>query len=234
MSHLLLVLGMHRSGTSVVARSLECLGGELGPDATWGSYDNPDFAEDQRVLAMDNYLLAGHRLTWASPIVPFLHDGGLRLDAVMFLRDRLSAHPLYVLKEPRMCRLLPFWRPVFEAVACKVSVVEVVRHPHAVAQSLWNRNEIPNRIALRLWLDHVQRYREDRDQSWQWVTVSYDQFIGDPLGQLRRIGARLGLVMRQDAQPPVRPELKRWRAVTWRMPEEVRAEWEAAEARAKA
>lgn len=231
---LILVLGCHRSGTSVVARSLECLGAELGPAADWGAHDNPDFAEDRNVLAIDEYLLKARKLAWHFPSIPFVHDEGIQLDAVMLLRDRLSAHPVFVLKEPRMCRLLPFWRPVFDAVRCKVSVVEVVRHPHAVAQSLWARNEIPNRKALRLWLDHVRRYREDRDPAWPWVTVDYDRFIAGPINQLLRIASTFGMNLTLNDDPPVRPELKHWRSMLWRMPEDVQREWQAAVERAAA
>ncbi len=223
---------MHRSGTSAVARSLECLGAELGHFAAWSGPDNPDFAEDQHVLAMNNYLLRRHGFDWYSPTIPYVHDEGLRLDAVMLLRDKLSAYPLFALKEPRLCRLLPFWRPVFAAVGCDVSVVEVVRHPSAVAASLFTRNGIRRPEALGLWLDHVGRAREDRDPAWPWVTVEYDEFVEQPSWQMQRIGKAIGLPMHK--HPHVRRELRHHVTDHIPLPRAVAHEWIRAEERARA
>jgi hypothetical protein len=54
---------MHRSGTSLVTKSLEALGVELGPRSSWGGADNPNFAEDLDVLALDEAALAAFGLS---------------------------------------------------------------------------------------------------------------------------------------------------------------------------
>jgi hypothetical protein len=63
--------------------------------------------------------------------------------------------PLFVLKDPRMCRLMPFWLPVVATAGIIPSAVLVVRNPQDVARSLERRNAIPTTTALLMWLRHV-------------------------------------------------------------------------------
>lgn len=235
MSRLILVLGCHRSGTSVVARSLECLGAELGPRASWGGPDNPDFAEDQDVLAINEITLNLAAMRWdrTSICVP-RYNFALEYEAVTVLLRRLSRYPIWALKEPRMCRLLPFWRPAFEEAKAEVSVVEVVRHPLAVAHSLKARNDIPIAAGLALWLDHVCCYLCDRDPAWPWVTVEYDRFLADPGTALARIAFELSLAL-QSSPPVLRPELRHhvFTAADI-LPAPIAAAWQAAQERAQA
>ena len=54
MSRIILVLAMHRSGSSLVTKSLECLGVELGDRAEWYGEDNVSgFWEDLDILAIN-------------------------------------------------------------------------------------------------------------------------------------------------------------------------------------
>ena len=196
---LVLVLGCHRSGTSVVAQSLTCLGAELGPKSQWSGADNPSgFAEDLDVLAIDEILLTMLGIPWfnAEPIDwPPQSRDMTRLGAFVtkLVRERLRQFPLWAVKEPRLCRLLPFWRSVFAAVGCSVSVVHVVRHPLAVAQSMLHRNGIPIESGLAVWLAYTRAARADADPAWPAATVCYEDLMTDPATQIARIGATLGL-----------------------------------------
>lgn len=135
MSRLVLVLGAHRSGTSLVARSLECLGVGLGPKAIWNGPDNPrGFFENRDVLAINVRLLSLMDSAWddTRPIKRLGMAAVLDPDIVelgriaeMVLRAELARYPVFGIKEPRLCRLLPFWKPVFEKPGCQVSVVHV-------------------------------------------------------------------------------------------------------------
>ncbi len=205
MSHVLLVLGCHRSGTSLIARSLECLGAELGPEAKWSGPDNPDFAEDQDVLAINKSLMAHIGSDWGSPRPLDWSPLGAMLASESnrqvraLIAERLTRYPLWALKEPRLCRLLPFWKPIFYALGCKVSIVHAIRHPMAVARSLERRNQIPIATGLELWLEYTRRAFEDVDPAWGSVTVEYDLMMSVPLAQVARIGNVLGLTILGDA-----------------------------------
>ena len=194
---LVLVLGCHRSGTSVVAQSLTCLGAELGPKSQWSGADNPSgFAEDLDVLAIDEILLTMLGIPWfnAEPIDwPPQSRDMTRLGAFVtkLVRERLRQFPLWAVKEPRLCRLLPFWRPVFAAVGCSVSVVHVVRHPLAVAQSMLHRNGIPIESGLAVWLAYTRAARADADPAWRIhqaeTRLIPGRKVGAPTGQTTKV-----------------------------------------------
>lgn len=195
--HLILVLGCHRSGTSLVARSLMCLGAELGPRAEWSGPDNPTgFWEDRDALEINEALLAAARSSW-SDVAPIFPDRNMVIaggPAILgLLRVRLAVHPVFALKDPRLCRLLPVWRPAIAAVGCRVSVVHVVRHPLDVAASLQKRNGLSIEQGLALWQEHTGRARCAVDPAWPSVTVHYDRLMQVPQRSLVRIADRLGL-----------------------------------------
>lgn len=202
MSRLILVLGPHRCGTSLIAQSLECLGAQLGPRSRWSGPDNPNFAEDQDVLATNESLLAFSGTRWSDmPLGPLNPMAVLDAERVgtQVLRKRLAEFPVFALKEPRLCRLLPVWRPVFAALDVSVSVVFAVRHPTAAALSLVRRNRMTVSQGLELWADHIRLARADACPDWPSVTVDYDRLVDDPHLQVMRLGRKLGMEVDRDA-----------------------------------
>jgi hypothetical protein len=248
LSHLILVLGCHRSGTSPITRSLRCLGVELGAMAEWTGDDNVHgFWEHIGVLGTDEAILARIGRTWDDPepwgtlLENFLRYGAkaprLADQARAGLAADLAAHPLFGIKDPRLCRLLPFWRPVLTSLGCQVSVVLVVRHPSEVAASLMRRNSMPLEQALALWLKHTRRARLDADPKWATVTVDAGMMMGAPVWSIKRMGEALGL----SVDPAARREFVedfldrgRWHraAPEIELPTDVAFEWEMAKTRA--
>jgi hypothetical protein len=201
-SRLVLVLGMHRSGTSVTAAGLTCLGVSLGDRLVGTGPDNPaGFWENGDVLDIDAGVLAALGIDWqvttpisrealrSSDLWPF--GTAARLE----LTDQLSRFPLLGVKDPRLCRLLPFWRPIFQRIGCEVGAVFAVRDPASVAQSLLTRDRIPIADGRALWLRYVLDSFLDADPGWPKVVVDHERMMKDPVAQLRRIGAALDLTL---------------------------------------
>lgn len=155
----LVVLGMHRSGTSLLTSTLAGMGCNVGPDSVaegpWnprGHWEHPD------VVALDDRVLAALGAAW--------HDVGrldlARLDPEALLQFRsdaaavvrsLDSHRPWVIKDPRLCWLLPLWRPLLE---CPVAIL-VHRDPIAVARSLQARDGFPLPFGVALWEDAMRR-----------------------------------------------------------------------------
>lgn len=207
MKRLILILGMHRSGTSMVAASLECLGAEFGERAMWTGPDNlKGFREDLDFLAINEALLESMGLTWSSledrdfSCIP---GHGLRSAGWNLLLSRLNTFPIFGLKEPRLCRLLPFWRDIIRGLGeatspISVSVVRAIRHPSSVAMSLAKRNGIPIDRGLELWRRYVAESFNNADPAWPKVTVEYDRMLENPKAELERIAFHLGLSIDND------------------------------------
>ena len=201
MRHIILILGCHRSGTSLVSKAMECLGAQHHEQALWKGKDNPTgFFEDRDVLDANNYLLkhclqmgwdSAGPIDWKS-INPVDAQQGQEY-CTRLIAERSAQFPIWALKEPRMCRVLPFWIPALEASGAQVSVVRVVRHPLAVADSLMRRNSMSLDDALALWMAYSQDARQGVPEAWESVVVGYQDFIARPKETLFKISARLGL-----------------------------------------
>lgn len=145
-----LVLGMHRSGTSLLTAGLEALGVSLGPDLMPPDHsDNPKgYFENPRIVALNDRLLAldGHH--WASLgygvdidySTPRYADLRKEAETAVGALAAAAAGPI-ALKDPRICLTLPFWLSVIEQViGPDIFGLMILRHPVEVAMSLKARS----------------------------------------------------------------------------------------------
>lgn len=166
----LLVLGMHRSGTSALAGALVADGWEVPGNSLPPTDDNPEgYFESREVIQINNALLAEFGQNWSSTR-PLPHDWAqaprvnlLREQARVFLEGTLHSTKL-VIKDPRLCRTFPFWQDVLRDLGFRIEAVIVIRDPHAVSASLARRMldarfrpaGIPSiSLGCRLWVRHV-------------------------------------------------------------------------------
>jgi len=197
---IIVVLGMHRSGTSAIARGLKALGVELGERLMPPIAENNEkgFWEDVDANNLDNDLLKhlGHSWDSLGPIdrSVFLRDDleGFRQRAVDLLREKLAGVTVFGMKDPRISRLLPFWQAAFEQVGATVGYVISARHPLSVARSLNRRDRMDAETSYFLWLDHVAACVRDSKGAPR-VVVDYDLLMARPEEQLRRVANVLEL-----------------------------------------
>jgi len=203
------VLGMHRSGTSTVARGLQALGVDLGNNLLPQQPDNPrGFWEDSGLLAINEELLASCGLVWHSFGAvdarhwssPGLDD--LRLNAINYVRKNFGDRPIWGFKDPRTARVLPFWQSVFKHLGIKDTYVIAVRNPISVARSLEARNQFSTEKSYILWLDHVIPSVLGTSGK-PCVVTNYDALLTSPKQQLVRIAKALGLGLGKKAGVPI-------------------------------
>lgn len=197
-SRVVAVLGMHRSGTSLLTRGLKSLGIYLGDDFLEVQPDNPTgYWEDRNVVGFNERVLRFFGLQWES--VAFLKDAqweepeieAIRLEAIEYIRTNFVSHPLWGFKDPRTVRLLPFWFPVFQRLGLEDTYVVVIRNPLSVAQSMWHRRfQLDAATSHGLWLLHMVPYLSWIAQK-PFIVTDYDLLMDDPRGQLERIGHAL-------------------------------------------
>jgi len=179
------VLGMHRSGTSSVAGLLARFGMHVGPaDDLLVGPDNPKgHYESGRLHGACLRRLADAGGDWRHPPT---HAPAAAVDAfrreVGALVGEFDLQRPWLVKEPRLClvarELLPLLtRPVF---------VHVVRDVDAVAASLAARDGMDPAAALALW----ERYTRDAfaaSAGWPRVLVDYDALCAEPLRVARAV-----------------------------------------------
>ncbi|MDE0036971.1 MAG: glycosyltransferase [Gammaproteobacteria bacterium] len=149
------VLGMHRSGTSAVARILNLMGVYFGGEhvGTGRSEQNvKGFWERRDVRDLNDDMLFDSSCDWDC-VADFDLDAlsaetrSTHVDAAADIVLNMDAHRPWFIKEPRLCLLFPIWRQVLESPFC----IHVLRNPLEVAHSLRTRNGIPIGTGLALW-----------------------------------------------------------------------------------
>lgn len=198
-SRAVVVLGMHRSGTSAVARGLQALSVYLGDNFLDAQPENPTgYWEDKSIVELNDRVLAAFGLRWDSvaPIARGEFDRFrirlLRGWGIRYLKGAFGSQPLWGFKDPRTIRLLPFWLRLLRDLRAHDSYVVVIRNPRSIAASLFRRQAMDIATAYRLWLVHMVPYLRDlRDKPL--VVVDYDLLMQQPRPQLERIGRGLNL-----------------------------------------
>jgi glycosyltransferase involved in cell wall biosynthesis len=201
-NRLFLVLGMHRSGTSAVTRALSTMGINLGDHLMPPLHGNNDkgFWEDVDVNALNidiqNFLQSDwHYLSAMSTAdIEKLEEAGFITRACDLLRKKMDSFPNFGLKDPRVTKLLAFWKFIFSKLGCQVSYVIAVRNPISVAASLQRRDEIPTEKSLALWLEHTL-ISLNQACSARCIVVDYDRLMSSPKKELVRIAQALGLTL---------------------------------------
>ncbi|MGB6228805.1 MAG: hypothetical protein WBF53_01595, partial [Litorimonas sp.] len=159
---MILVVGSHRSGTSVLAQIVATLGADIGRSLMPPSYDNPrGFWENSRIVAVHETLIGSFGLDWTRSYD--LPEGWLdgdaaaealrELDAV--LDDDFSGDAPLLVKDPRLCVLGPLWERLAEHRGVPLRKVLIVRDPDASAASLARRNGIDAPAGRYLSLSHI-------------------------------------------------------------------------------
>jgi hypothetical protein len=191
----ILVLGMHRSGTSVLARTLMSLGVAVGEeDALLPAHptDNPTgYWERSDVVASHDEFLASAGYSWSQ--VAGMTASDFDPAALQTLEERLrktiarldqGGRP-WLVKDPRLCLLLPQWSRLVDGVACVVAV----RDPRDVAASILReqlRGAFTSNFLLALWEKYLRTVLADM-ASRRALFVSYERLLADPMRESARI-----------------------------------------------
>lgn len=198
MSHVALVLGMHRSGTSALAGCLAGVGVEMGRDLMPGREgDNPSgFFEHPDLVEIHDRWLAEHGSSWDDPL-PHLGRQWPR-QATQMLVERIEKvvdrdypeSPFLGFKDPRLCRLSPVWQSFLESRDHHPLHLLLVRNPREVVASLAFRNRFSPRKSVLLWLDHCLSAERDT-RGLPRVVLTFDEILQDPVAAMDRAGDAL-------------------------------------------
>jgi GT2 family glycosyltransferase len=193
----LIVLGMHRSGTSALTRLLALRGAALPEDMLKPAADNElGFWEPRQIVIIHDEILQSAGSSW-DDVAAFPHEW-FSSDAADRFRQRLGAAldgtfgdaPLFVLKDPRLCLLLPLWLPLFKERGIAPLPIISVRNPLEVAASLGRRDAFSESKSLLLWLKYFLAC-EHGTRGLPRCFIAYDNLLTDWRGVLDTIAAAL-------------------------------------------
>lgn len=200
----IVVLGMHRSGTSALTGVLGQMGCDLPKDLMAPADMNAKgFFESDGITGLNESLLASAGQSWFSfPRFPadwFASPKAAEFSerAVEQIEASYGRSFLYVIKDPRICRLLPFWKPAIARANSRPLFVCIHRHPLDVSASLSRWANYEPDYSLLLWLRHVLD-AEAETRGERRVFTSFDGLMTDWPGTVQAIGDGLGLSFPRD------------------------------------
>jgi hypothetical protein len=197
---IVLVLGMHRSGTSLCSHVLSMLGVDMadrapgpghatpGPDNPRGHWERWEIVEfHDRILNLFDrgYSTPFHDFPlpvawWADPRV-----AEIRREIIAFLDHRMG-DGYFGFKDPRTVRLMPVWHQILKDLKLTPKIVLCLRNPAQVARSLAARDGIDHDVAEYRWFSYMIdffRYTVGSDS----CTVEYEEWFDDPSVNIEKL-----------------------------------------------
>lgn len=197
----LLVVGMHRSGTSALTKTINLLGADLPRNLmpAHAEFNAAGYWESQDVVDLNEQLLMKIGSFWDDVLpvdpanIPSETLGEFSHRAKVILDRDFKQCRWFVLKDPRIGRLLRLWIPAVRAHGATPKVIIPIRHPLEVAASLQRREGFPEGKSLYLWLRHmVGAIRDSRNVPR--AIVLYDELMQDWRTAVERLGRDIDLV----------------------------------------
>ncbi len=215
----ILVAGMHRSGTSLLANLLTRLGAELPRKRLGPGRGNPlGHWEPSKLVALNDRILTAFGRDAADPR-PMPADWLATAQAETFVADitrRITVEygdaPLLLVKDPRLCRLLPLYAMALDRLDIEARVILCLRHPIEVACSLAARDGADPVAAELLWARLVieaEAHSRSHPRAW----TSFDALLGDSASVVGALGRGLGFAWRgvpADVAAIARAEHRHW------------------------
>jgi O-antigen biosynthesis protein len=202
-----LVLGMHRSGTSLLSNALHLLGVDMAdttdhisPKNAGGFWERPELVaiHDEileaigRPIGRPSHVLPLPPAWWRSKEVQ-----ALKPKLAAYVRDELakSSNP-WGFKDPRTCRLLPLWGEIFRELNLQPVYVTAIRHPSESSVSMSRKSPKRHMSVANgelMWLSYnydVARHVLAKSPS---VVVHYNDWFEDADAVARRLSDALGI-----------------------------------------
>ncbi len=195
----ILVLGMHRGGTSAIGGVLSLLG-VAGPKTppepdNW----NPrGYFESKLFFRALDELLASVDSAWNDwrPLDPQSLVGDPaeqhRCKIRSLLTDEFSDQSLIFIKDPRLCRLVPYLSSMLKELNRAPMAVVPIRNPLEVARSLQRRDQLPFSASMLVWLRHMLD-AEFFSRQMPRCFVRYEDLVNNWRPEMDRVAKQLGI-----------------------------------------
>lgn len=200
----LIILGMHRSGTSALA-------GELHHHGVWfGEHfieliedvNRKGFYEHRDLVSINQTILTEMQQTWFDcfAVKAQLEQGFQPSASVqqqmreLLTSDEFAGRELCGLKDPRMSLLWPLWREQIQALGHQFQLVVVNREPSKIAYSLYKRDTMPYLHSELLWQGYTLAaflYASQYPAESHYIETQ--ALLTDPASSLLTLFTQLGL-----------------------------------------
>ena len=160
MKKIFIVLGMHRSATSLTAGILSSYGMYTGKKEDLFKANKANqrgFFENKHINLLDEVIWCENKIYSSSCITKraiLFKNTKYKADINTIIKNLIegsgNGQDIFI-KDPRMCVTLPVWEKEIQKYKLKENIIVVFRHPFEVAKSLQKRDNMNFIYALKLW-----------------------------------------------------------------------------------
>jgi hypothetical protein len=203
-NRVIVVIGVHRSGTSALTKGLETMGASLGHDLIApnifnekGYWEDSDFHK-LNLEMLDSFEDRLRRiLVLTEEETTLLCQKGYLAQASELVRRKIAKYPLLGIKDPRFSLLLPFWKKVFQECGVQVSFVIALRHPLNVAACQEQFKNQHREKSLWIWISYLLSCLE-HSEGHERNIIDYDELLKNPKHQMERAAKTFNLPLHPD------------------------------------
>ena len=183
----ILVLGMHRSGTSAIGGILSLLKISMGRELMSATIDNQKgYFENKKIYEFNDFeLLPFLKSSWDD--LSYLPNGWHNNKNLNFLYEKAKkiileeylSEKLFAIKDPRISFLFPFWEKILLELDINIKIIIALRNPNEIAGSLFKRDGFKAEKSLTLWSKHTL-YSEYYSRKYNRIFIYYEKLLSSP------------------------------------------------------
>ncbi|SDG21156.1 sulfotransferase family protein, partial [Phytopseudomonas seleniipraecipitans] len=190
-----LVLGMHRSGTSALTGVLSFLDIYLASIIGGDKNNEKGYFENWKIQQLSDKLLTSIDSSWDDAFfnlekLEALENSSAELKNIIVSEFKYSR--LFAIKDPRACLLYPFYEKSLNELDIDIKVIIPYRNPLEVACSLHARDQISLEKGMLLWAYHfllAEKFSRGRER----IFVSFDELVKNTSNVVSDISKKLTL-----------------------------------------
>jgi len=189
MKNAVMVLGMHRSGTSSLTGCLQQRGLYLGTVCEKNEFNLKGNRENDRIMRLNNSILAFNGGDWRMPPEEVSWEGSHVRERDDIIREYEGCiESIWGFKDPRTLFTFQFWNEGLP----EARLIGTFRHPLRVAKSLNFRNKMEFSEGLELWVRYNRKLLKLLDRR-NFPLVSFDVPVSKYLDSVELVSAYLSL-----------------------------------------
>ncbi|MBE3607097.1 hypothetical protein CCAL13119_09185, partial [Campylobacter sp. RM13119] len=191
----ILVLGMHRSGTSALTGVLSLLDVYLGSELMKANIANEKgYFENDILYRINEKLLSEINSSWNDV---FYNEEKIcnikdteELKAV--IKSEFEYADIFAIKDPRLAFLFPVYKKILEELNINIKIILPYRNPIEVANSLNKRDEMPLEKGMLLWAYHFL-LAEKFSRGYDRVFIRFDELMSNTSNVIQDVSEKLNI-----------------------------------------
>ena len=195
----ILVLGMHRSGTSAFTGLLDLLDVYLGSELMEGTLANEKgYFENNILFKINEKLLAQINSSWDDV---FYDEEKLESiketdELQKAIKSEFEYAETFAIKDPRLAFLFPVYKKVLQNLDINIKIILPYRNPIEVANSLHKRDGMPLEKGMLLWAYHFL-LAEKFSRTYDRVFIGFDELMSQSKEVVDAISSKLSLNLQE-------------------------------------